>query len=360
MNKILILSDINSAHTQKWVSAMIKHGYQVMLFSFTDPISDWYKSYSNFSFLSLGYNKKGKAFSLFAKTKLTYFKSLPILKKCVKDFQPDIIHSHYASSYGLMGSLLKFSPYYVSVWGSDVFEFPKRSSLTKRILKRVFKTADKIFSSSRIMAKEIELYTDKKAIVIPFGVDTTIFIPKNKEKSNIITLGFIKSIEKIYGIDILVKAFSIAYKQTNKLHLRIVGDGSLKTEIEQLISDLNLKDAVTLVGRVPYNQIASEYQKLDLFINPSRFESFGVSVLEASSSGIPVIASNVGGLKEVVENSKTGVLVDPENTQELANAILEFASDEDLRLKLGQNGRQYVLDNYSLEYSVDCLHKERS
>ena len=262
-----------------------------MLFSFTNPLSNWYDSLPNFNFTCLNKNKKYKKRTLLSK--INYFKSISILKKTYRNFSPDIVHSHYASSYGLMGTFLNHSPYYVSVWGSDVFTFPKHSFISKYLLKRVFRKSDKIFSTSHIMAKEIGLYTKKKVAVIPFGVDTEIFKPHKRNKTNKIVIGYIKSIEKIYGIDLLIKAFSVAIKENNQLELKIIGDGTIKQKMKDLVSELKLGNSVQFSGWIAYDHIALEYQNIDIFVNPSRFESFGVSVLEASSCGIPVITTNV-------------------------------------------------------------------
>ena len=105
MKQILILSDINSTHTQKWVISLTKEGHQIMLFSFTNPLSNWYDSLPNFNFTCLNKNKKYKKRTLLSK--INYFKSISILKKTYRNFSPDIVHSHYASSYGLMGTFFK-------------------------------------------------------------------------------------------------------------------------------------------------------------------------------------------------------------------------------------------------------------
>ncbi len=356
MKRILLLSDINSPHTQKWVTALLQRGMVVHVFSLSKPTKDWYKELSNFSFSfeDRAYAQRKGIKRVF---KVFYLKGSSELKKVAEEFKPDFVHAHYASSYGLLGSFLNFSPYYVSVWGSDVFEFPKRSPLTKKIFKRVMKKANKIFSTGEVMAKEIQLYTTKKVEVVSFGIDTEKFQPSPKSEKAITVLGLIKTLEPIYGVDILLKAIALVHKELPPIELRIIGDGSQRQELEKLSSELGINHLVNFKGRIPYGDVPKEYQELDILVNPSRFESFGVSALEASACGVPVIASRAGGLTEVVVDGSTGLLVPPEQPNELGEAIKKLVLDKGLRVMLGANGREFVLKNYKIESSIDNMIK---
>ena len=128
--RILLLGDINSPHINKWANSLNDSGVEVGVFSISplaemlsynlsvEILDNRLRSSSSFSFKS--------AFS-----KIKYLKLLPTLKKAIKQFNPDILHAHYASSYGLLRSLSGFHPYCVSVWGSDVYDFPNTSPIAK-------------------------------------------------------------------------------------------------------------------------------------------------------------------------------------------------------------------------------------
>ena len=141
---------------------------------------------------------------------------------------------------------------------------------------------------------------------------------KTLKKQDLITIGTIKNLSKIYGIDILIKGFAIAYEKliktdlalAKKMRLKIVGSGDQKKILLDLISALDLNDIVYLKDRVKHNLVPLEMEEISIFCALSRQESFGVAVLEASALGIPVIVSNKGGLQEVVINEKTGLIID--------------------------------------------------
>ena len=287
------------------------------------------------------------------KVKLSYFKTLKKLKKTINEFKPDIVHAHYASSYGLLGALTKFHPYVLSVWGSDVFDFPKKSFVHKTIFKFNLKAADKILSTSHIMAVETKKYTSKEIEITPFGINTEVFKPipvKSLFNQNDIVIGTIKTLEAKYGIAYLIKAFSIIKKKLPSLPLRllIAGGGSLEQELKKLCKELNIINDTIFAGLISYNKIMDYYNMLDIYvalsINDS--ESFGVAILEASACEKPVVVSNIGGLPEVVENNITGFIVQPENENEAADAIIKLIQDETLRNFFGKQGREKVKKHF--------------
>ena len=352
MKKLLILADIDSTHTEKWVCALLDIGYQIHLFSLRKSKKKWHEDLPNVQF---SFQEKNTSTSLLSK--LNYFKAIPQVKAIIKSFNPDFLHAHYASSYGLIGALSGFSPFYVSVWGSDVYEYPKKNLLTKLALKHVFNKSTKIFSTSRGMVDEINMYTTKPIETISFGINLNVFNVKNqaKETSGKITIGVVKSLEKIYGIDIIINAIKLLIGTHRNIELRLVGIGTLEEEYKKLVAELGLNEYVIFVGNIPHSEIVKEYQKLDIFVNPSRFESFGVSILEASASKLPVIATRAGGQVELVKENETGLLVEPENVVQLSEALLLLVENEKMRKEMGEAGRIFVENNYSFKSSLAKL-----
>nr|MBA3900456.1 glycosyltransferase family 4 protein [Bacteroidota bacterium] len=121
--KILILGDASSIHVIKWVNALLDKGNQIAVFSLRDYDGKSYSESPNLKIYSLGFDDSLFKLKVGAFEKLRYFKGLTQIKKIIKDFSPDVLHAHYASSYGMLGALSNFHPFVVSVWGSDVFEF---------------------------------------------------------------------------------------------------------------------------------------------------------------------------------------------------------------------------------------------
>lgn len=351
--RIFILSDANSVHTKRWVASLYKNGVEIYLFSFRDDLDNYYSSFSNLVFWGCHIRSQ----EIFIK-KARYLTFLGVLKRKICDFAPDILHAHYASSYGLLGSLTNFHPYVVSVWGSDVFDFPINSFFNKIILKYVFRKADRVLSTSHVMAKEIAKYASGIVDITPFGVDTTLFKKIAKcEKENKIIVGNVKSLSKVYGIDILIKAFSIVYKNNTNLNLflEIVGEGPLRKELKLLAKTLGIADKVLFIGKVENDKLPIYYNHFSVAVFPSLEESFGVAVIEAMACECPVITSDAVGFTEVVQNNITGFIVPKYDSEGIAKKIQEIIDSPELGKKLGECGRKRVLELYDWRDNVKIM-----
>jgi glycosyltransferase involved in cell wall biosynthesis len=353
--KLLLLSDPNSVHTIKWAKSLAQNDVEIVIFGLGCLIVNNYDEINNIKVKTLNQNITRDEGSL---AKLNYLKALPMVKDIIKEFQPDIVHSHYATSYGLLGALSRFSPFILSVWGSDVFSFPKKSFIHKAMLKYNLKKADKILSTSHIMAKETKLYTSKDIEVTPFGIDMEQFQPTyTKEElfnKDDIVIGTVKTLEEKYGIEYLIKAFKILSDKYQELPLRllIVGGGSLDKELKNLTKELNIENKTIFTGNVPFNEVPKYHNMLSVSVSVSNSESFGVAIIEASSCAKPVVVSNVGGLPEVVEDGVSGFVVEARNPQNTADAIEKLILDNELKVKIGNNGRNRVAKLYNWNDNV--------
>ena len=357
--KILLLSDANSSHTMKWAFSLQKHGINILLFSLFKPNQDVSQQYLDCGITVVDANLQDKIKYLRRPnlSKFNYIKSFRLLKKTIATFQPDILHAHYASSYGVLGYLSKFKPWLLSVWGSDIYDFPKKNWWNKWFLNKVLNSAQTVCSTSQAMANEIIEHFDRSQIeVIPFGVDPDIFTP-TKEKDQPFTVGTIKSIEKHNNIDCFLDAVKIViydYKFSN-LQFLIVGGGSQLEKMKQKAKALNIYKNVTFSGFIPHESIVEYYQQLSIFISVSTRESFGVSVLEAAACGVPAITSNVGGLPEVNQHNHTGWIIPPSQPQVLADTIKKLYNDDHLRTQLGNNARSRVTQKFNWKSNVQKM-----
>lgn len=354
--RILLLADINSTHTLKWVRSLTHNGIDIHLVSLSDSYNNWHRGLNHFQHTSLGVKGRKKDF-----LKIAYLGKIPIIKRIIKKYQPELIHAHYASSYGLLAARLDFHPLFISVWGSDVFVFPKKSFLHRASFKQSISKADKILSTSEVMASEIKKYTKKQIHILPFGIDLQQFKPAQPENSpfgkNDIVIGAIKSLEPEYGTDTLIRAFRLVKDKLPDLPLKLllVGDGSLRNELETLVSALNLNKDTVFEGRVDYDRLPHYHNILSIFVNISIHESFGVSVLEASACEKPIVVSNVGGLAEIMDDGQTALLVPPRDVERTAASIVRLIRDEKLRKDLGAKARKKVEKYYNWSESVEKM-----
>lgn len=358
--KLMLLGDAGSIHLKKWAISLVENGIDILICGLNPYEKSDYPDLPNLNIVSLGlprgitYNNLGNI--------INYLRVIPKLKRIYAQFNPDIVHAHYASSYGLLGTFLNHHPFFISVWGSDVFDFPNEGFIKKKLLEYNLKKADIILSTSHIMAKETKKHTTKEIEVIPFGVDLDVFKPQKTESifnENDIVIGTVKTLEEKYGIEYLIKAFKIIIdKHYNiPLKLMIVGEGSQEKYLKNLVKKLNIEDQTIFTGRINWNEVPKYHNMLSVSVSVSvsESESFGVAIVEAMACGKPVVVSNVGGLPEVVEDGTTGLVVpsrDPENT---AKAIEKLLLDKQLRKTFGNNGRNRVEQIYNWN---DCVKKK--
>lgn len=354
--RILFLADINSPHTQKWANSLSDDGFKIGIFSFNTSQINWFANNKNIICLhQASKNNNGGLLS-----KLKYLLVFPKLLYFVFKFKPNVIHSHYASSYGLLGALTFFKPFIVSAWGSDVMEFPKKSKLQKFILKFVLYRANKICVTSLVLEKEISRYTTKSVYVIPFGINLNVFFAFKEVKNNTdFTFGCVKYLEKIYNIDKVILAFNLLVKKYPfaNLKLKIVGNGTEKENLEKLIKNCNLTNYVTMLGEVPHLQVPYQLNTLDVLVNVSEIESFGVSVAEAMACKIPVIVSNIEGFKYLIPNQSLGLITTSTQVESIFEAMETYYLNNELRNLTANNAYQHVRQKFNWFLNLNQMEK---
>jgi glycosyltransferase involved in cell wall biosynthesis len=259
-----------------------------------------------------------------------------------------------------LGSLCGFHPFILSVWGSDIFEFPHTSILARLLIRYNLRKADRILSTSNALAEETRKYTSKKIEITPFGIDLEKFKPFPVEplfSQETIVIGTVKALEAIYGIEYLIEAFGILVHKypLEKLRLLIVGGGPQELFLKEKAAALGLKDSIVFTGRIPHQQVPEYLNMIDIFAALSIIESFGVAVVEAGACELPVVVTNTGGLKEVVQDHVTGLLVPPKDVEKTASAFEMLLLDPALRKTMGKQGRERISRLYNWDDNVDGM-----
>lgn len=354
--KIAFLAPAVDIHTVRWVNGLIERGHDIHLITMHPE----------------GNNKISKYVSIYElkiKNSLGYYMNVFELKGLLRKIKPQLLHVHYASGYGTLSRLADFTPSLLSVWGSDVYLFPNKSIANKLILKKNFRQSTYLASTSIDMSKEINKYLHsygKDIFITPFGVDTNFFYPVKQKENEYLVIGMIKRFDKIYGAEYLIKAIKLLIDRLNSeklfhivdnLKVIMVGDGEELQTLKMLSEELSIDKWVNFIGKVPHFEVPIYLRKIDIFCVPSLSESFGVAALEASACGKPVIATNVGGLPEVVRDKKTGFIVPPADVAALSEKLYELVKNRELREELGNNGREFVLESFSWKKSLDIMEE---
>ncbi len=339
--KVILFGYGDSVHTIRWVKGLAKRGFTITVITLgEEPIA-------GIETINLPVGRSRSR---------GYFRHLGKIKKLVNKLRPDLIHAHYSTGFGLWGYYSKFHPYLISVWGSDIIGFP--DNFIKRIfLRKILTSADFITATSNYLKKQtLRLYPqlESKISIIPFGVE----IPEafaDRKSDDIVRLVYIKKHEKIYGPDVLLAAMQKVIRIKPSIHLTLAGRGSMTAELRQQSKQLGIENSVDFCGFINSDEISSFLSQYDIMVMPSLQESFGVAVLEASAVGLPVVASNIGGVPEVLISEKTGILVPPGRAEKLSQAIIRLAENAELRRTMGQAGRKMVAEKFRWEVSLDKM-----
>lgn len=234
-----------------------------------------------------------------------------------------------------------------------------RYKLTRHSETKLLNSSDAIVTICEGLRREILLrgIPEEKVWVVPNGVDSSFFTPLPKDKSmsthyrlqDRLTIGFIGSFFNFEGLKVLLKALPLIQREVNNVKLLLVGDGEDMGELRKLTREIGMEKDVLFAGKVPHETVTHHYSVMDILIYPRLKKRITDMVtplkpLEAMSMEKAVIASNVNGLKELVEDGKTGLLFQAEDVQHLAQKCIILCKNAKLREKLGKQARVHVVN----------------
>ncbi len=268
----------------------------------------------------------------------------------------DLIHVHWVLPQGIIAGLVRiFSkiPILLTVHGSDIFSFNGKLAifLKKFSLRQASAiTANSIFTSSLVKNLDRNVPID----VVPMGVDTDEFNPNRKNPKIREELGiegpmilFVGRLVENKGVQHLLQAMPSVLKIFPNAVLVIIGDGSQKGKLKKLVETMKLSQSVYFLGTLSHSQLPEYYAEADVFVGPSEVEGLGVVFLEASSSGLPLVGTAIGGTADILLDGFTGIKVDTENAVELSRAIVRILRDDELSQRLSKNARDHAVKNFS-------------
>lgn len=274
-------------------------------------------------------------------------------------FDLDLIHVHYAIPHSVSAFLTKMVtgiPYIVTFHGSDVTLLGQDPSFLK-VNAGSLENSDGLTAVSEYLKRQIEetLGIEKKISVIPNFVDPKVFSPAKRDLAQgrlgrQLVITHVSNFRPIKRIQDLVEAMSLVIKEARNSRLLLVGDGPERQRIELFVKELGLQNHVLMTGF--RSDVPDLLRCSDILALCSDNESAGLTLLEAMSSGLPVVATRVGGVPEIVTDGRNGFLVPPRSPPELAERILRLNADRELRLKMGEEARRTVLERFTVDRIV--------
>ena len=332
--KVVYLADAPYVHTRRWVEHFVARGVDAHVISFRPAdIAGATVHYVD------GLEATGKA---------RYVVHARRVRRLVAALAPDLLHALHLTSYGFLAGLSGFQPSIVSVWGTDVLEAPHLTPAHRWITRHALARAGYITATGLRLAEATLPFTPrgKPVTVIPYGVDLSMFNAAPRAEHGAVTIGAVSRLSPEKGLDDLLSAVAMLRDRATTVRVVLAGDGPSRRMLERKTEQLKLGDRVEFRGEVAHADVPTVLQDLDIFAMPSTAEGFGVSALEASAMRLPVVASDIHGIPDVVANGESGILVPPSNPRALADAIARLAADATLRRRMGDAGRALVERNY--------------
>ena len=283
----------------------------------------------------------------------------------------DLIHLHFPFILGselvLLKKVISYVPFLVTYHNDLIgggLRLPAFYIYNRLLVPIILSRANKIivtsydYAGSSIFNLSIFQKRRKDVVEIHNGVDVDFFRPgvdanfvrsRHNLQTQDTVLLFLSSLDRSHarkGLGILLLALSKLSNQ--KIKLLIVGDGDMRSEYVNKVKELNLESKVVFTGRVPQNELPGYYAACDMVVIPSRPpEAFGLALAQGMAAGKPVIGSNIPGVRCLIQEGKTGFMVEPDDILGLVDRIEELVLNQELRNAMGRRGRNFITQHYT-------------
>jgi len=300
----------------------------------------------------------GRAFKIPINKSIGSITLSPKLNKLVKEIVQknnyDIIHIHGPIAPVLPILAIKYSRSINVATFHSAHDEVLLYRIFKGYLENYFKKLHGRIAVSEVAKRSISRYFEGEYRIIPNGVDIHRFNPNNEKiewlgRDDSKKILFVGRIEPRKGLKYLILALNEVVKFISNVKLIVVGDGPFKILYEQYLNK-NIEDKVIFVGKVGYDELPKFYVSCDVFVSPAtEKESFGIVLLEAMASKIPVIASDIEGYKQIIKDEVNGFLFENENYKNLADKIIMVLKNKNFVNKVVENAYKIVIEKYSWE-----------
>jgi phosphatidylinositol alpha-mannosyltransferase len=289
--------------------------------------------------------------------------SRKVRKLLIKE-KPDIVHLSETFSGlfpGMSEELVRIystsNPDAMSFYRSFAIEYNRANILgfeIKRLFEeRLIASVDTVFALNADLQNYVLQKRPRRVVVVPNGVETNLYHP-GTEEPYILYAG---RIDTVKGTDILIRAFSLIQEKI-EARLRIVGSGKHEPQMRELAHQLGLDPRIEFLPWASRETLRQHVSRCQVFVLPSRFETFGIVLLEAMASAKPVVATATMGSRAIIQNGVNGILVRSEDPKALAEALTMLLADSSLRRRLGDAGRRHVHNNFDFTKVATVVEDE--
>jgi L-malate glycosyltransferase len=278
---------------------------------------------------------------------LRYFFSLRKVKKILQEIQPDLLNTHFLTGYGYWGHFSGFQPNVLTVWGDDVYVTPFENGLKNWLAKRALGSCFALTGDSAdILQKSVELGADPEhSYRVLWGVDFEKFQPFDASHwrrdlgfsdDEILFFSPRSYTQPYYNIDTVIAAAAKVSQQEPRARFLFAGYEGDPEPFRAKAREAGIEDVMAMVGRLPHDEFATALNACDVFISVPSVDATAVSLLEAMSCAAGIIISSLPSSMEWISQGQSGLIVNPRDVDQLAEAMLRFARDEEFRRTAGE------------------------
>jgi L-malate glycosyltransferase len=280
---------------------------------------------------------------------LHYALSLLKVKSILKKINPDILNTHFLTGYGYWGHFSGMHPNVLTVWGDDVYVTPYENSLKRKLAEIAMKSCDALTGDSTdILEQSVrDLGADPvRSFRVLWGVDFSVFKPVDANNWRT-DLGFSEEdivyfsprsfTQPYYNIDTVINAAAQVMAKEPRARFLFAGYEGDPAPFWDMAKNAGIEDVTKFKGRIPHDQFATALAGSDVFISVPSVDATAVSLLEAMACSSAIIVSDLPSSTEWVEHGKSAKVVQPQDANALAQAMLEYAADKESRIEFGKN-----------------------
>lgn len=349
-----LLTGGTEIQTMNLVRALVQGGHQVVVVCYFEYVSAMVQYYQEAGSEVICLNPNGTRIQG-RKGVIFLFKSL---RKVLKEERPDIVHVQYMAPGAipiLLFRLLGMKNIIATLHtAADIYSSLRLIHFLQKRCVRAFtcitlRAENSFFGSAQLYDSNIA-FKKRNHFTIYNALPSYISIREDRKEfhNKEIILGVVSRLERIKGMDLVIPAFAKLKVQYPTLRLLVVGDGSQKGVMQQQALELKVNDSIEWMGRQEQSFLEAMYDRIDILLMPSRSEGFGLTAIEGMARGCVVVASNTGGLPEVVKDEVVGLL---HQTGDVEDMIIKIQSLLDDRVRMKQFSRNAL--SHVLQYSFD-------
>jgi len=345
VRRIVYLADASSIHVRRWAGHFAQRGYEVHAFSFLP---------AEIPGVNVHVMNAGRVDQ--AGGNWRYLLHLPALRSQLYRLHPDLVHTHYLTSYGLLGALSGFRPLVHTAWGSDVLDTPRHSWVYRRLLRFTLARADLVTSDAVALSQEILRYglPAERLLTVPLGVDAHLFSAEGRSWPECgLQLISTRHLLPNSSLETVLMALAQARQSLAGLHLRVIGKGPEGPHLQEMARQLGVDDAIAWQGAVDHDRLPSLLREADVYLALTLSDSTSVSLLEAMACGALPIVTDLPSNREWIEPEVNGLLVAPGDAAAATQAILRAVRDVDLRQRAARHNAALINTRADWDKNMD-------